>query len=426
MAYLTPPTLPATTYCRRLLIPDSPEWIGLVSGVLLPLIYEYSWKQEPGGIPVEEARARWEVMLNEFWEQEDCMSCLCEVRYNPATGRLSFRPTGSIDWYEVPDGPWVEPAPVVTYPAPQPRTEGTEDNRRCIASRNAALVVQKFYNDTAAIAQAAGFNIVLGLAQTIISTWVTTLGAGVGINTALEIAFDILEEDIVEGLQFGDEQVASLQCILYCASAIDEAGVVTFDYGTVISEMTADWFTGFSLAKILTTAFLGEEGLNVAGSIHNEDAADCSECGSCVPWCYYVNFGAEMGEWDVLGGTRVNGQGVIGGNYGSTSLSDATVRIDFPAPTFVSEVSIGYAKPNGSGANNVSNMSVSNGGTPVASNTSNPVPFNGVKTIVVNAIIDRVYFDLNSGNSAGPVAIQEAWIKGPEGEASPFPPTDCP
>lgn len=53
--WVTPPTLPIDKYCRQILIPNSPEWVGTVSGALLPLIYKNSWEQSEDGITPEEA-----------------------------------------------------------------------------------------------------------------------------------------------------------------------------------------------------------------------------------------------------------------------------------------------------------------------------------------------------------------------------------
>lgn len=66
--WVTPPTLPEDKYCRQILIPNSPEWVGTVSGALLPLIYKNSWEQSEGGITPEVASEAAFAMLNAYWE----------------------------------------------------------------------------------------------------------------------------------------------------------------------------------------------------------------------------------------------------------------------------------------------------------------------------------------------------------------------
>src|SRR5215207_9373412 len=92
--YITPDTLPPDTFCRRLFIPNSPQWIGTISGALLPLIYASEWVQVEG-ITADEAAERAKIMLDEFWADNGCggddMTC-CEDRiilhrFSATTGR---------------------------------------------------------------------------------------------------------------------------------------------------------------------------------------------------------------------------------------------------------------------------------------------------------------------------------------------------
>ena len=66
--WVTPPTLPEDKYCRQIQIPNSPEWVGIVSGALLPLIYKNSWEQGDESITPEEASAAAYAMLKAYWE----------------------------------------------------------------------------------------------------------------------------------------------------------------------------------------------------------------------------------------------------------------------------------------------------------------------------------------------------------------------
>lgn len=48
MGYITPETLPGTTVCRVLYIPDDPAILAAVNGSLLELLQDYNWTQEGG------------------------------------------------------------------------------------------------------------------------------------------------------------------------------------------------------------------------------------------------------------------------------------------------------------------------------------------------------------------------------------------
>jgi len=67
MAWLTPENAPTATMSRRVFIPDSEQWLAIVSGALLPLIYAYNW-EEVEGITAEEAAQRAFEMYNQFVE----------------------------------------------------------------------------------------------------------------------------------------------------------------------------------------------------------------------------------------------------------------------------------------------------------------------------------------------------------------------
>jgi len=73
--WITPPTLPTDKYCRQITIPNSPEWIGIVSGALLPMVYKNSWEQGELAISPDDASEAAFLMLQAFWESE----CLTDV-----------------------------------------------------------------------------------------------------------------------------------------------------------------------------------------------------------------------------------------------------------------------------------------------------------------------------------------------------------
>lgn len=64
--WLTPETIPTTTMCRTLLIPDDIALIAAVSGALLDLTHSYNWEQHGAQTPEDTASAMY-TMLKNYW-----------------------------------------------------------------------------------------------------------------------------------------------------------------------------------------------------------------------------------------------------------------------------------------------------------------------------------------------------------------------
>lgn len=77
--YLTPDSIPVGRFCRVIAIPDSPEWVGLVDGVLSELFNPFAWRKF-GSLTPEEASAVWYSMLSESWAGE---SIECQMYPTP-------------------------------------------------------------------------------------------------------------------------------------------------------------------------------------------------------------------------------------------------------------------------------------------------------------------------------------------------------
>lgn len=63
MAWLTPESAPTATLSRRIFIPDSEQWLAIVQGAILPLIYAYNWENVDGIEPEEAAQRAFEMYL---------------------------------------------------------------------------------------------------------------------------------------------------------------------------------------------------------------------------------------------------------------------------------------------------------------------------------------------------------------------------
>lgn len=65
IGYLTPETIPGTTQCRILLLPDSVEWIAIITGALEALADPESW-QKYGALTPEQCAERMRQMIDDF------------------------------------------------------------------------------------------------------------------------------------------------------------------------------------------------------------------------------------------------------------------------------------------------------------------------------------------------------------------------
>lgn len=78
MPWLTPNEIPATTLCRRLLIPDDLEIVAAVSGALLSLTYAHNWEQFGTVTPEEIASAMQEMYFEWFDTDTTCIYPLAD------------------------------------------------------------------------------------------------------------------------------------------------------------------------------------------------------------------------------------------------------------------------------------------------------------------------------------------------------------
>ena len=85
MPYLTPDTLPGSTRCRALLIPDEKTWLALVTGALSELTYEYNWEQFGTATPDETAQA-FRDMLAAFEDCEVTTASLAIIEHRETSG----------------------------------------------------------------------------------------------------------------------------------------------------------------------------------------------------------------------------------------------------------------------------------------------------------------------------------------------------
>jgi len=74
--YPSPVSIPETTTCLVLQVPESAAWWALVVGLLYTLTLEWNWRQLDGGVDPADAAARWQKMLEDALDvAENTSSC---------------------------------------------------------------------------------------------------------------------------------------------------------------------------------------------------------------------------------------------------------------------------------------------------------------------------------------------------------------
>ena len=283
--HLPPLPAPEGRYCITVAVPDDPQWIALFYGALFRLSQQI-WYDRDQDKSARDVAAVWrDVYLNTLNKEGDCMSCLCYIRRNPATGRYQYS-VDDLEWFEVDDGPWIDALETPVWPPPTPRT-GADTERRCDAAYAAALVLQSLYQKTWGVfinwANWSAFSLAQEMAD-----WADKILGGlfnfdVLINAAEELHDN---ESAFQDGGFPDSLVEGVQNILYCRSSVTD-GIVSFDFAGVVADFAAVGTTPYPGLNFLLQLYIGEDGLNTAGSVN----AGSGDCGACEPLpCEGVSF----------------------------------------------------------------------------------------------------------------------------------------
>lgn len=276
MPWLTPDEIPEADTCRPLSIPDSAEWLGLVSGALVELTKSYNWEQF-GTVTPDEAAQRMLEMMNSYYA-DNCGAGASRYRINPLTLLLEVSTDDGATWVD---------SDVIP---PTPERTGTGD-KVCLAAANAAHVIALLYEqvidayntDTAFdfVLAALSSGIGLSIASLFGAPVAAIIAAGAAVFALAYEALDILFTDY-----FTPAIESTLKCILENRATLD-GNVVTFD-GPAIMQDLRDMFWGNILTSpsnlvweqiVYLLSILGEEGLNHAGATTEITTADCTACG---------------------------------------------------------------------------------------------------------------------------------------------------
>jgi len=285
MPYLTPDEVPEGTVCRPLFIPDSSDWLALVSGILTEGAKYWNWEQF-GTLTPEESAAVIQGIVDQFYDD----ICGCALPDGEPIMRLNEDGTFST----LENGEWGEPTGDYVIPPPDARTEPTEEERICLAAANAAHVLELLYEEVtdayAAELPAASALVLLAAAAVALiapPVGLTLAALGAAALGVWKWAYEVAEfvTDDFWTTSFTDDLTCALR-----RQATDTAGVITFDFAAVQAEVInqIDWFDhtissytlGAQVRWLLTQ--IGEGGLNLAGTTTAITTYDCDVCESCT------------------------------------------------------------------------------------------------------------------------------------------------
>lgn len=304
MPYLTPDEIPEDDDCRPLSIPASSDWLAIVSGALTELTKPYNW-QAFGAVTVDEAVERMQAMVDAYYA-DPCGQCVTPE--DTPVFRVNL--DGEIE--QLDNGSWIAPSGEWALPTLTERSEPTEEERICMASRNAAAVLAGMYEAVsdqyntevdpylgmAALAIAAGIALAFPFAPIV--------GA---ILLFIEVPFAVfyftieaLSADLWDEA-FTDKLVCLLQSV-----AVADGDFVLFDFealitrlgeGTNLFDPTATELRLFFQVDFLLRT-IGSDGLNLAGATTGVAEGDCLVCEPT--WCYMWDFTVDAGNWTIYPG----------------------------------------------------------------------------------------------------------------------------
>lgn len=290
MPFITPNNLPTGLFCRQILIPNDPHWIGLVSGALLPYTYPSEWEQR-GGITAEQAASRWLEMLNQYWmsqcEGDDGMPCeggCPEVlrRINPDTLAMEISTDGGSTWQNDPQSPM---AGVFAQPPPVP---AGISSTKCDAATNGKQHIEDLIAGCSNNLETAisVFDLAVAVCTIILDIVISLLSGGALAAAATALAAAIwgaahaafeLGKTAFDANWTTDERDKIL-CALFCN--IGEDGSFTLaGYNGFLAKWQADATPGPAFNFVFSTVkAVGLKGLNNMCAYGEAADADCSSC----------------------------------------------------------------------------------------------------------------------------------------------------
>lgn len=327
--FITPDVLPKDTFCRVLLIPNDPKWIGAVSGALLPMMHASEWIAFEGITP-EEAAERSRVMLYEFWNSDGCgnvNNCCDEKptlhRFDPTTGRPQISTNGGDTWQ--PDPADLQNAiPLL----PPPIAAGVSATK-CDAATNASQHVNEIVTATGEnLATATDvFSLAVAVAEAALGLFLVIVSAGtlsplvVGLATAIWAAatgvFNIGVD--LYNAYWTTDKLDVIFCAIACNIG-DDGQFTEAQYQAFRTKVKSTLPASPALDIVLTTInAAGARGLSQMASYGNAAEADCESCNcdECPSRPYVAPGGGTEISWEDC---TLTAESVLDGSYYSVYI----------------------------------------------------------------------------------------------------------
>lgn len=410
--FLTPENSGVGFTCRTLKTPTDKEWLGVFNSALLNLTEAWRWEQvNITDLTPEECAAICVSILDDFWASSTCDTC----RQPNGEPYFTIDEFGAFrqqigEEYTTPEGDYAVP------PVPL-RTGGTDADKKCLASANAAYVLQLMYEELT-----DAFTAGRSIAETI-TDFVLIIAALIAAPISLivaaviaiaEIAFKVLYEtlEFITSDYWTSEFNIKLVCALQECAVVDGGGVVTFGWDcfsqrlAAKTEITQDYLELLLFGQIqYMLMFIGGDGLNLAGATTAITSFNCDQC--AIEWCYELNLRDGNGAGDglnVLGGTYASGDGWRGVYETSQVQRDVYGYWTFPATCDVVRLDMVYSKGVSTGVNNVNRLFALNPVTGystvnVGQNVENNYGIDVTKVLGLSANLAGLGFDINTGET---------------------------
>lgn len=197
---------------------------------------------------------------------------LCSPATRPRVG-------GGYEVYNPVTEEWENPP----LPPVAARGEANTEDRLCLASANAAEVIQMAYEEIRdRYSNGASVFVIAALA-------IALLGFIFVFPPVLILVIEAVGLMIAYGgfaaAVLNEDDKNEIICILL-ENATDNAGVVTFDFSSVVSQMQSHNYLPVKIAGVMLP-ILGEDGLNRAGTTTSVTTFDCDVCSDLCPiWLF--------------------------------------------------------------------------------------------------------------------------------------------
>lgn len=296
MPYLTPDSVPEDGVCRPLFIPNSSDWLAIVSGAITELVKTWNWEQF-GAVTVEEAVAAMQDMVDQYYAGGSCMSCAEIIACIYPEGMLTqYDEFGNLE--ESADGgaTWT-PA---LYRDPRFIGERVtlstgidcDDAKAMVGYIESAIGSLKDQLDVSA---AIG-----GLVVVILGALAAVLSGGAA--TALGIAFAGAVASSSSALitaALTAEVMQRLLCNLYM-NLNGKTTISTADYDAIRAQLAVDE-TGLAYTVLWhSITNMGARGLQNSIPLGYTSSVEAYDCEDCDAWCYTFDFEADDNGWVAL------------------------------------------------------------------------------------------------------------------------------